>query len=248
MPSDAIDYSNIVFYKIYCNDTLVKDLYIGHTTNFIQRKYAHKRTCNKENDPNHHLKLYKFIREHGGWDNWTMEIIGFHDCYDHYEARKIEHRYFETFGATLNSIEPLPKPKIRPTTILKEKQENNQENVSITEEQETKNELYVCAKCDINCLTKKDYNKHLLTAKHTKTNEDTPETSTLHNCKCGRKYKHIASLCKHKQVCSYIEEPKHEIIQITNKDQIILDLLTQNKELMNTIKDLITKIGNTTTS
>ena len=127
MPVDVIDYSNTVFYKIYCKDPAVKDLYVGHTTNFVQRKYHHKRTCIKENDANHHLKVYKFIREHGGWDNWKMDIIAFQDCYDHYEARKVEQHYYETLKATLNSIEPLPKPKPRPTQIPKEKQVWNEE-------------------------------------------------------------------------------------------------------------------------
>ena len=90
MPKIQIDYSNTVFYKIYCKEPSIKDIYVGHTTNFVQRKYAHKRTCIREKDANHHLKVYKCIRDNGGWDNWKMDIIGFHDCYDHYEARMIQ--------------------------------------------------------------------------------------------------------------------------------------------------------------
>ena len=151
MPIDVIDYSNTVFYKIYCKDPAVKDLYVGHTTNFVQRKYNHKRTCIKENDANHHLKVYKFIREHGGWDNWKMEIIGFKDCYDHYEARKVEQKYFETLQATLNSIEPLPKPKPRPTQI----------NETATEKQ-----VWYCDVCQTLCETKKALIDHEETNKH----------------------------------------------------------------------------------
>ena len=43
MPKDTIDYSNTIIYKIYCNDSSVTDIYIGHTTNFIKRKYQHKK-------------------------------------------------------------------------------------------------------------------------------------------------------------------------------------------------------------
>lgn len=60
------DYSNTVFYKIYCKDTNIDDGYIGHTVNFVNRKYSHKNACNKTDDPNHHLKVYKIIREHDG--------------------------------------------------------------------------------------------------------------------------------------------------------------------------------------
>ena len=42
-----------------------------------------------------------------------MEIIGFHNCKDSYEAHKKEQEYFEILHATLNSIEPMPKPKLK---------------------------------------------------------------------------------------------------------------------------------------
>lgn len=45
MPKVEIDYSNTIFYKIFCKDTTIKDLYVGLTTNFVQRKHAHKQSC-----------------------------------------------------------------------------------------------------------------------------------------------------------------------------------------------------------
>ena len=38
MPKDIINYSSTIIYKIVCKDLNVKDIYIGHTTNFIKRK------------------------------------------------------------------------------------------------------------------------------------------------------------------------------------------------------------------
>ena len=123
MPKVEIDYSNTIFYKIFCKDPTIKDLYVGLTTNFIQRKHGHKQSCKNEKATNHNCKLYNTIRNAGGWDNWQMEIIAFHNCKDSYEAHKKEQEYFETHGATLNSIEPLPKPKIKTpiAKIVKEK-------------------------------------------------------------------------------------------------------------------------------
>ena len=195
MQIDVIDYSNTVFYKIYCKEPAIKDIYVGHTTNFVQRKYAHKRTCIQEKDANHHLKVYKCISDHGGWDNWKMDIIGFHDCYDHYEARKIEQNYFETLHATLNSIEPLPKPKIRPTSLptslpppIQEKRvwycdvckttcETNKAFIAHEETKKHKRnsiestsndngEKFICSSCSFKCNKESNYNNHLLTAKH----------------------------------------------------------------------------------
>jgi len=65
MPKDAIGYSNTIIYKIFCNDTSVTDIYVGHTTNFIKRKYQHKVLCNTGKK----LKIYDLIRKNGGWDN-----------------------------------------------------------------------------------------------------------------------------------------------------------------------------------
>ena len=83
MPKTEIDYSNTIIYKITCNNPNVNDLYVGHTTNFVQRKHAHKQSCINDN-----CKLYNVIRNNGGWNNWNMEIINFFNCKDHYEARK----------------------------------------------------------------------------------------------------------------------------------------------------------------
>jgi hypothetical protein len=123
MPKVEIDYSNTIFYKIFCKDPTIKDVYVGLTTNFVQRKHGHKQSCKNEKAPNHNCKLYNTIRNAGGWENWQMEIIAFHNCKDSYEAHKKEQEYFETLGATLNSIEPLPKPKIKEqiVKIVKEK-------------------------------------------------------------------------------------------------------------------------------
>ena len=113
MPKVDIDYSNTIFYKIFCKNSSITDLYVGLTTNFVQRRHAHKQSCKNEKATNHNCKLYNTIRNAGGWDNWQMEIIAFHNCADSYEAHKKEQEYFEQLGATLNSIDPLPKPKIK---------------------------------------------------------------------------------------------------------------------------------------
>ena len=78
MPKVEIDYSNTIIYKIYCKDPSVTDVYVGHTTNFVQRKYSHKQTCNNVKSPYYNLKLYKTIRENGNWSNWEMKILNFY--------------------------------------------------------------------------------------------------------------------------------------------------------------------------
>ena len=61
MPKNEIDYSNTIIYKLICKDDNVKDLYVGHTTNFVQRKHAHKDNCIIVNSSKHNSKTsFKF--------------------------------------------------------------------------------------------------------------------------------------------------------------------------------------------
>ena len=114
MSKKEIDYSNTVFYKIHCKDDAIKDVYVGHTTDFNKRKRQHKQSCvSGENK-----KVYRYIRENGGWNNWEMIIIGYNRCENLYDARRIEQEYFESLDATLNSVEPLAKASKK---VIKEK-------------------------------------------------------------------------------------------------------------------------------
>ena len=63
MPKHEIDYSNTIIYKITCKDSMVSDLYVGHTTNFVKRKNRHKYICNCIHHEAHSRKLYQMIRD-----------------------------------------------------------------------------------------------------------------------------------------------------------------------------------------
>ena len=93
------DYSKTVIYRISC-DELPDFIYIGSTTEFIKRKHKHKTACK-----NNELKLYKTIRENGGWDNWNMSIIEqYLDCKNKIEQKIREQEYIDKFKANLNMI------------------------------------------------------------------------------------------------------------------------------------------------
>ena len=76
-PKTDIDYSNTIIYNITCKDTSITDVYVGHTTTFVQRKHGHKQRCINDKHNNHNCKLYQVIRANGGWNNWKMEIVNF---------------------------------------------------------------------------------------------------------------------------------------------------------------------------
>lgn len=169
MPKVDIDYSNTLFYKIYCKDAAVTDVYIGHTTNFVQRKSGHKQSCNNPKSANHNFKLYSVIRERGGWDNWQMDIIAYHHCNDHYEARKIEQEYFISHNATLNSIEPMPKPKCAANNLT-------------VSDNDVKSK-HLCDICNFSCFNTLDaFNLHLTRNRHILAVKTLNKRATNNNC------------------------------------------------------------------
>jgi hypothetical protein len=269
MPKTEIDYSNTIFYKIHCKNPDVKDVYIGHTTNFVQRKSSHKRSCTHEKSANYNCKVYNVIREYGGWNNWKMEIIAFHECADHYTARKIEQQYFEEYRATLNSIEPLPKPKVmlpknarikpekqilycekcdvycqsKPAHDIHNKTNKHINNRTIrTAQMPQYATKFACEKCNYNTFRESQYNRHLLTAKHkNRTNITEPVTENANNfdCECGRKYNARNSLWYHKQKCTYT--PENTIVYApVEKQQHTTDQCSA--ELIVLVKELILQL------
>ncbi len=131
MPRTAMDYSKTVIYKLVCNDLNVTDCYVGHTTNFVKRKYAHKNTCNKESDKAYNYKVYQMIRTNGGWDNWSMIQIEPYPCNSSQDATARERYYYE-----------LLKPSMNMQTPGRSKSETNKEYKKINAE--TIKAKYIC--------------------------------------------------------------------------------------------------------
>jgi len=96
------NYHNGIIYKLCCNDLSIKDIYIGSTTSFRKRKYAHKNSCNNIKSKNYNSKVYKFIRDNGGFKNWCMILIAETPCNSKIELNKHERYYYEKFSASLN--------------------------------------------------------------------------------------------------------------------------------------------------
>jgi hypothetical protein len=69
-PYDRIDTD---LYVISCKDSSITERYIGYTTNFESLKEYYSEAYDTES--NYKSKLYTFVREHGGWDNWDITIL-----------------------------------------------------------------------------------------------------------------------------------------------------------------------------
>ena len=86
-------------YKLHCLDSDIKDFYIGSSKKFKARKSNHKSVCNNENSNRHNLKVYKFIRANGGFQNFDFEIL-LETIED--DIKKIEQKYIDELKPTLN--------------------------------------------------------------------------------------------------------------------------------------------------
>jgi hypothetical protein len=102
MPRTNIDYSKTIIYKICCYDRDITECYIGQTSNFKNRKNAHKKVCNNVKSKRHNDYLYKFIRDNGGWDNWDMVPIEEYPCSNSVQSRIREQHWKDTLNAELN--------------------------------------------------------------------------------------------------------------------------------------------------
>ena len=158
MPKTKTDYSKTLIYKIVCNDLNVKDCYVGHTINWIKRKSAHKTSCNNQKKKQYNFKLYKFIRENGGWDNWEMIEIKKYACNDKREAEAEERRYYEELNSNLNMV--------RPFRTEDEKKEQKKQNTKENKDKiEAQNKIKV--QCECGCKFRKDsFTRHLKSKKH----------------------------------------------------------------------------------
>ena len=150
--------SDYFIYKIFCDDC--DNIYIGSTENLEKREIAHKTHCNNPNDEHYNLKIYKTIREYGGWENWTMICI--EECDKVIEtkldARKIEQNYIDELNSTLNSQRAYRSEEQRiednKITNKKWREENN----------EKMREIITCS-CGVS-FQKKRYNSHIKTKTH----------------------------------------------------------------------------------
>ena len=86
MPRKAINYENTVIYKIVCLEN-PSFIHVGYTTEFVQRKHAHKAASLKSE-----TKLYQTIRNSGGWEACQIVPVKKFPCKSSIEAQIEEER------------------------------------------------------------------------------------------------------------------------------------------------------------
>jgi len=89
---------------------------------------------------------------------------------------------------------------------------------------------YYCETCHYTTSRYSQYDRHILTPKHKRlilTNGKVPIEE--HYCKCGKIYKHLSSLYKHRNSCKFLLTPQSEDM---TKNEMIKQLMIQNQQLI----------------
>ena len=121
-----------------------------------------------------------------------------------------------------------------------------------------KPQKYECKNCAYGSSNKKDYSRHLLTPKHASQsggyemvikNPKKPQNQ-IYGCECGKEYKHLSGLWRHKKVCiapnsttTGIQQSPDEIKNLTT---MVLELMKSNNELQKQMIDVCKNTSNTT--
>lgn len=126
MPKTPIDYSKSVVYSI-TDLTNHEILYIGSTTNFVNRKWSHKTSAYQQNVRYYNIPIYIKIREVG------LEYIDFKpieeiNCLSKIELLSRERYWIEYYKPKYNSRNPVvfdnEKTKSRTQTMKKWRDKN----------------------------------------------------------------------------------------------------------------------------
>ena len=105
-------------------------------------------------------------------------------------------------------------------------------------------QIFECQTCHFSCSKKSNFDKHLITRKHLRLNsmveknaENAIIIDSINVCEnCGKKYKHLSSLSKHRKKC---------VIDASNNLQyILMDVLNENKKLQNVVSKQKEQIDN----
>jgi hypothetical protein len=116
---------------------------------------------------------------------------------------------------------------------------------------------YYCASCDYKCIKKYNWNKHLLTSKHTTaTNSNEMATEkwqkvAIYSCEnCSKEYNDRSGLWRHQKKCVIVNtqysnnelentNETNNITQGSDKDDLINYLIKENQEFKNLILEIV---------
>lgn len=140
---------NMFFYKISSinPNVEVNDCYIGSTQNINQRLRNHKSNCNNEKSEKYNYKIYQYIRNNGGFENFKLTLLKQCDCNSRLDAKAIEKSYIDEYEAKLNSILPYTTihcERMRKNNFMRNYYHENKDKIN-----SYKSTPYTCECCNV---------------------------------------------------------------------------------------------------
>lgn len=191
-----VNYQNGLIYRICCKDINIKEQYVGSTCDFTKRKYSHKNSCNNPNRKEYNYKVYKHIRDNGGFDNFELIMIEKYPSDNEMELKKRERFWKEELKATLNGNVPSRTPEEYRVENKDNKSKYDKELLLNRTEQEKEE--------------KKEYSKNYYQNNKDKWIINTEKTRQPVECECGRIVK--GQMARHKRSPIHLKLMSNKII------------------------------------
>lgn len=106
----------------------------------------------------------------------------------------------------------------------------------ISDSIQNNNYKFYCEKCHYGCMKSSDFKKHQQSIKHKRNDHD---NITNFVCICGKKYKHLPGLSRHKKNCETIQESNR-----VSEKNTIRNLIKENTELKKKMMEMYDQIVN----
>ena len=93
-----------IIYLIKHKTDDTKKVYVGSTNNLKKRINIHRHDCNNEKRKNYNYKLYQYLRENGGFNQYEFIILECYVCNLKHELYDREDDYIKMYPNNLNQF------------------------------------------------------------------------------------------------------------------------------------------------
>jgi hypothetical protein len=184
--------------------------------------------------------MIEFIKNSGGWENWSLQMLEKYECKSHIDIILREIYHTDLLNKKNNNVD---------ATVINDKGDSNMKTKTLLKDDDsTVNKIFICSHCNYRCLKSKHFKQHLMTRKHIEEvqNHATSSAALLNESE--------ASANEDKKKLGYImNETNAETSE--NKNELILQLLKDNesmkifmKEQNDMLKEMIANHNTTTTN
>ena len=126
---------------------------------------------------------------------------------------------------------------------------------SVTKNEHKTSDEFYCDKCDYKCCKKYNWDRHIITPKHTRMTKggqkgaineqnEPGRVENKYSCEsCQKNYASRNGLWKHQQKCNIVEKQSEFVVtnSTSNKDELITYLMKENQEFKNLILEIVKK-------